>query len=208
LTGPDRPLTLPNIQEQLALRAAARLQGDRLDRAAVALILRDHDGGLEALFIQRAKREGDRWSGQMAFPGGRMEPEDGDSRHTAERETREEVAIDLSLDAIHLGRLDELPAMSRGKTLSMVVTPHVYHLQRPVEVVANEEVDTHVWVPLVPLRRGDYSSELEWKYGPKGFMLPCFQVGPHCIWGLTYRMLFNFLDLVGAPLLQAPPDHS
>lgn len=208
MTRSGRPLTLPNIQEQLALRKAARLNGDRLSRAAVALILRDVEDGLEALVIERAKREGDRWSGQMAFPGGRMEPEDGGSRQTAERETREEVALVLPRDATHLGRLDELPAMSRGKTLTMVITPHVYHLETPVEVVGNEEVETFLWLPLEPLRRGDFSAEMQWKFGPEGYMLPCFQVGPHCIWGLTYRMLYNFLDLVGAPLLQAPPDHA
>ena len=39
--------------------------------AAVAVMLHDGaaEGGLEALFIHRAVRVGDTWSGQIAFPG-------------------------------------------------------------------------------------------------------------------------------------------
>ena len=49
--------------------------GDGTREAAVAAILRPGDH-TEALFILRASREGDPWSGQMAFPGGHKDPED------------------------------------------------------------------------------------------------------------------------------------
>src|SRR6476620_6054892 len=42
--------------------------------AAVSAIFRDRPAGLEVLFIRRAERHGDPWSGHMAFPGGRREP--------------------------------------------------------------------------------------------------------------------------------------
>ena len=41
--------------------------------AAVALVLQPKVGGLRALFILRAKKEGDPWSGQMALPGRQIE---------------------------------------------------------------------------------------------------------------------------------------
>ncbi len=42
----------------------------RLARASVALIYRQsEDGGVELLFIQRARQEGGPWSGDVAFPG-------------------------------------------------------------------------------------------------------------------------------------------
>ncbi|HEV8382740.1 MAG TPA: CoA pyrophosphatase, partial [Gemmatimonadales bacterium] len=74
--------------------------------AAVAVILHESDDGLEALFIHRAVRVGDTWSGQIAFPGGRREPSDHDLLATAIRETLEEVGVDLSR-AERLGVLDD-----------------------------------------------------------------------------------------------------
>ena len=41
----------------------------RVTRAAVALIEREGRDGRELFFIQRARRKGDPWSGDMAFPG-------------------------------------------------------------------------------------------------------------------------------------------
>ena len=63
-----------------------------LARASVALIYRRTAGGkTELLFIRRAHRAGDPWSGHMAFPGGRLQPEDPTPRAAAERETLEET---------------------------------------------------------------------------------------------------------------------
>src|SRR5439155_1604605 len=64
--------------------------------AAVALVLIEGREGLEALFIHRAERAGDPWSGQVALPGGRHEPSDPDLLATAIRETLEETGVDLS----------------------------------------------------------------------------------------------------------------
>ena len=64
--------------------------------AAVALILREGKAGPEILFIVRAKRDGDPWSGDLGFPGGRVEACDKEPRLTAERETLEEIGLDLT----------------------------------------------------------------------------------------------------------------
>jgi demethylspheroidene O-methyltransferase len=42
----------------------------------VAAVFRDGERGSELLFIERARREGDPWSGHMALPGGRVDPDD------------------------------------------------------------------------------------------------------------------------------------
>ena len=53
---------------------------------------------LQVLFMKRAPREGDPWSGHVSFPGGRVEHSDSSLLHTAIRETQEEVALDLRPD--------------------------------------------------------------------------------------------------------------
>ena len=191
---PGSPLDMAGVISRLGRREPTTLPGEALQRAAVALCLREISGGIEALFIHRAEHPEDRWSGHMALPGGRVEAEDGEPRRAAERETLEEVGIDLREAGRFLGRLNELQAMAKGRLLAMVVTPHVYELTRPVEIRVNEEVQTHVWIPIEPLMRGEHDGEIEWRYGPAGVMLPCFQVGPHTIWGLTYRMLSDFFE--------------
>src|SRR6185369_3871770 len=60
--------------------------------AAVAMILRQGPGGLEMLFIERAEHENDPWSGNLAFPGGKVEPGE-EPRQAAERETLEEIGL-------------------------------------------------------------------------------------------------------------------
>ena len=66
--------------------------------AAVAAILRPGPQP-EMLFILRASKDGDPWSGHMAFPGGHRESSDASLRATAERETWEEIGLDLTQHA-------------------------------------------------------------------------------------------------------------
>src|SRR5512137_2241570 len=97
-------------------------------RAAVSIVLRDPPGGLEVLFIRRSEREGDLWSGHVAFPGGRVEPGEG-VVEAAIRETEEEVGIDLRAAAERLGALDEIPAIGRGRLVGLSIQPWVWALR-------------------------------------------------------------------------------
>lgn len=55
-------------------------------------------GDPEVLFIKRASRKGDRWTGHVALPGGKRDPEDLDDLAAAIRETSEEIGLDLTTD--------------------------------------------------------------------------------------------------------------
>ena len=64
----------------------------------------------------------------MAFPGGREDPGDVDLLSTAVRETLEELALDLNYHARLIGRLDDLPAVARGRRTGMSIAPFVFEL--------------------------------------------------------------------------------
>ena len=87
-----------------------------LPRAAVAAVFCAGDHGTELLLIRRAEDERDPWSGHIALPGGRMDPDDRDLRATAIRETREELGFELEGDAF-LGRFDEIRAIARARRI-------------------------------------------------------------------------------------------
>lgn len=168
-------------------------------RAAVAAILRELPGGegADLFFIRRAEHPADPWSGHIAFPGGRRDPEDASLVATAIRETREEVGIDLSIDDL-LGRLPDISASPRGKRGSLVVTPFVFALRSDVLVVPNVEVATTLWIPLSTLVREQGKSTFELDFEGVRYDLPCIHLTPgsHRLWGMTYRMLETLLSAI------------
>jgi 8-oxo-dGTP pyrophosphatase MutT (NUDIX family) len=167
-----------------------------LRRAAVALILRERgEGVLELLMIKRATFEGDPWSGHVALPGGRQEPGDASLKDTAIRETWEETGIDLARDGCVIGQLDDLePRTPRLPPLA--ITPFVAVLGRDVPIVLSPEVAEAFWVPLSALQDPNASREivLELTGGPRA--VPSFQHEGYTIWGLTERILRQFLALL------------
>ena len=163
--------------------------------AAVAVILHDGDDGLEALFIHRAVRVGDTWSGQIAFPGGRREPTDPDLLTTAIRETLEEIGVDLSR-AERLGVLDDLHP--RTPVLPpVVVRPFVFALTEHPTIVVSPEVQAAFWVPFRALRgpgvRGTVTVDHP---GIPRRDLPAYILGNRTIWGMSERILTPLISLV------------
>jgi 8-oxo-dGTP pyrophosphatase MutT (NUDIX family) len=163
--------------------------------AAVAVILHDGDGGIEALFIHRAVRVGDTWSGQIAFPGGRREPTDPDLLTTAIRETMEEVGVDLS-HAERLGVLDDLHP--RTPVLPpVVVRPFVFALTTRPTVVLSPEVQDAFWISFRALQAPGTRSEMIVDHpGIPRRVLPAYALGKWTIWGMSERILTPLISLV------------
>jgi 8-oxo-dGTP pyrophosphatase MutT (NUDIX family) len=166
-------------------------------RAAVAIVCAPRVSDVELLFIERARREGDPWSGQMAFPGGFHDHGDPDLPATARRETLEELAVDLAEAAEPIGRLDDLQGVARGRELPLVISPFLYELRRPIEPRPNHEVQGTLWVPLSFLAEPANVGSIDWRAGGETARLPAYVYAERTIWGLTYRMVRNLLDLLG-----------
>ena len=166
--------------------------------AAVVAIFRSGDHGTEVLFIERAHKDGDPWTGQIAFPGGRTEPHDVDTYDTALRETREEIGLDLT-NSPSLGRLTDLEGGPRGSRQRLRVSPHLCWLHGPrPELTLNYEVADVLWIPLTHLT--DPAHHIDYAYPPLGPDLwPGIQLDPtRVLWGLTLRMTNDLLTRLGA----------
>jgi 8-oxo-dGTP pyrophosphatase MutT (NUDIX family) len=163
-------------------------------QAAVGVVIRGREH-LELLLIKRARSERDPWSGHMALPGGRRDPDDASLQDTAVRETHEETGLDLSAEGLHLGRLDEVtPGSVRLPRLT--IAPFVYGVRPGAEArVASREVDAVHWVTLDALRAPETQGEVEIPLPGGTRPFPCFRVVDEIVWGLTYRILSQFLAL-------------
>ena len=167
--------------------------------AAILLALRARaDGEPELLMIKRAEAEGDPWSGHIACPGGRMEEGDRDLAVTAVRETWEETGVDVARDGRLLGHLDDISP--RTPVLPpIVIRPYVALVRAGVEIVPSREVAAAFWVPVSALRE-----QTAWRVGQVAVggatrQVSVFQHGEYTVWGLTERVLRQFLTYIGEP---------
>lgn len=197
-----------HTRDQAALALARHIPDtsasrDAIRNAAVAMVLNDRPGqGLSALFIQRAEHPDDPWSGQMAFPGGRFEPYDKSLVRAAMRETREEVGLPLAQDML-LGRLSCVTG-GRLSIHRLAVSPFVFYHPGEPELKPNYEVANTVWVPVSFL--GDPSNITPYVFpaDPAKREFPSWHYEGYTIWGLTYRIIGNYLRLFNVEIPGEP----
>ena len=194
---PKEPIMMPavdNIAQILKTHWAELLPEDDGVCCAVALLLRDTLAGPEVLLVQRATFAGDPWSGNVGFPGGKVEDGDGTPRLAAERETLEEVGVDLSR-ADFLGFLAEIP----GAHLPVRVSCFVYRFPAGGTTSLNGEIVDAFWVRLADLADRRRHCLLPIPFGDEelprpGIVLP--QPAKPFLWGLTYRLVMELLQLL------------
>ncbi len=171
-------------------------------RAAVAIVTRSVERDVELLFIRRAAYENDPWSGDIAFPGGRIDKRDETPRDTAERETREEVGLDLR-QAEWLGQLDDVA----GGNGQVVVSGHVYAVSGPVNLALNHEVAAAGWVRVATLAERERQGLKKFRYEERDIEMPAIRVfdddSPH-LWGMTYRFVESFMRVIGRSIPVMP----
>lgn len=164
----------------------SKAAGSLLREAAVLVprIERD-DAPLSLVFIHRSKqgRHGD----QIAFPGGRIEPDDPTPVAAALREFEEELGVDR--DEVEV--LESLPPMET-RTTRYRVFPVLGRLRRlPAWSPDPREVAGVLVIPVSELWRPENRGEAVMAFStwPAPRAVPYIQAGGHRIWGLTYRIL-------------------
>ena len=193
---------LPSLAADLRARPG-RLEADDGDpaRAAVAIVLRSRPAAsppsheslvtshaLEVLLIQRADREGDPWSGQVALPGGRRQSEDATLQDTAIRETLEETGVDLAAHGVVLGTLDEL--RPRTPVLPpIIVTPFVAVAPPDLPLQISDELADAFWAPWSTFADPARIDESTVTVRGAPWKVASYLVGQRIVWGMTERML-------------------
>jgi 8-oxo-dGTP pyrophosphatase MutT (NUDIX family) len=159
----------------------------------VALILAEKEEGPEVLFIVRAFRDGDPWSGDIGFPGGKLEAEDTTSRQAAERETLEEIGLDLGCSR-YLGHLCDIA----GSRLPVLVSCHLYGAGDIPPFILSHEVRELFWVLLSDLDSPARHITAPVQFGGEVLVQPAIllpQAGKPLLWGITYRFVMEFLRI-------------
>jgi len=194
--------TTPSSTSERLIRAALgtyvprRAASGTLHRAAVLvpIVLSPH--GAQVLFIVRPTTLSSH-SGQVAFPGGRIDPDDPDAVHAALREAEEELGIDRGRPEV-IGALDDVPTHT-----GYHVAPVVALLEEPITLQPSPSEVASVF--RVPLSRLSDPREQRTLRGhrrphaapPRAEMRLHFWVNtPAPIWGVTGQILVNLLSVI------------
>ena len=166
------------------------LTADGRVQAAVAIILKEGQEGLEVLLIKRAENERDPWSGHIAFPGGRSDDVDANPRETAERESREELGLDLA-QSRYLGRLSDIVS----PRLRILISVFVYGVDICPELfLDHDEIADAFWFPLCELHNRERRAVVNHPWGNRTKQFPALRLcggNGQPLWGITYRVLRN-----------------
>jgi 8-oxo-dGTP pyrophosphatase MutT (NUDIX family) len=156
-----------------------------IDAAILIPIYRARDGDLHIVMILR--NPGGVHGGQIAFPGGKHDPEDETMLDTALREAREELGLIVSKDDV----LAELP-MEQTRTTGYRVFPYLARITPPIQwQIAEREIAEIIDVKLGDLTQPDSHSRMIERFPTwqKAEQVPYYQVGSRRLWGLSYRIL-------------------
>jgi 8-oxo-dGTP pyrophosphatase MutT (NUDIX family) len=181
---------IDEVRAALATRPCERLDWEGFGRAAILVPVLESSSGPALLFTVRAGHLA-RHAGQVAFPGGRLEPGE-DHVGAALRETHEEIGLVVPKGDV-LGTLDDHPS-----PYGLIARPVVARVAWPATLELQEsEVEATFVVPLDTLRRTTPTWEDRVTNGIAR-RLHRYDVEGHSIWGLTGNVVRDLLMRIDA----------
>ena len=160
--------------------------------AAVLMPFLCTEQGWHLLFIRRTLHPKDRHGGQVAFPGGRCDPEDPGAVKAALREAHEEVGL-APEDVRILGRLRDMLTITNYR-----VTPIVGAIPWPYEMTPQpDEVSRIFSIPLEWLADPDNRQIQHHQFQHQGEPFPVIHFQPYdgeILWGASARMTILLLE--------------
>ena len=152
--------------------------------SVLALFYPDQYNETRFLLTQRASYNGTH-SAQISFPGGKREVHDTDERHTAIRETYEEVGVEMK-------KIKFLKEFTKTyiPPSNFLISPFMGYLENTPIFEPNEEVDTIIEVKLSDLLN---DNNVTIKNMSTSYMdnidVPCFKLNNYVVWGATAMIL-------------------
>ena len=175
-------------------------------RASVAIVLAGDSDARSVCFVERASRPGDPWSGDVAFPGGWAKHEDESLRAAAMRETHEEIGLALA-DTHHVGDIAPMRIPRVRSGIGLLGTSVFYVGEsRPGLRLEQREIADAFWVPIAHLHHPDNRTVVHWARSGPPRPRPAIMFDGRVIWGLTYRVLVRFSDLMTGGRSPLDPD--
>ncbi|MEU5693520.1 CoA pyrophosphatase [Actinosynnema sp. NPDC020468] len=191
---PDWMSTLVKATREVDARAFTRLSPppDGAGRkAAVLMLFGEGVDGPDVLLLRRSDTLGSH-PGQVAFPGGRVDPTDDGPVDTALREAYEETGV-LREGVRVVATLPELYVPVSG----FVVTPVLGHWESPSPVVAVDAAETAA-VARVPIAHlADPANRFRVRHRAGDYLGPAFSAPGMLVWGFTAGLLNGLLALGG-----------
>ena len=159
--------------------------------SAVLAPLYCHDGEYGLIFTKRSDKLLYH-RGQISFPGGGYEAQDGSLQETALRESEEEIGL-LATDVTILGQLDDL--LTTGS--NYLIRPFVGVIPYPYPFELDlRETDYLIEVPMRFLRQHNPPEQITREHDGRIVQSFFFDYEGHVIWGATAKILKQFLDLL------------
>ncbi len=161
--------------------------------AAVLVPIFERAGELHVVYIRRSDHV-ESHRGQVAFPGGRVDPGDVTLLDAALREAREEVAIEPATVDV----LGAFPTLSTMAT-NIIVAPFAGVIPGDSRLARDPNEVAEIFdVPMAALADPRYRGETEWQRDGRAAKSPAILYGGQTIWGLTLRITLRMLEILGA----------